>query len=139
MYKGVIIEDSSILEAEKSLFKWRYMSDVVYLDRIIDDNFVEIGKSGKKLIKKDVIEELSNLGHDRLIDIYNFECIKLNDNVWLAHYITLSEEKKIYRTSIWKNVNGNLKILFHQASEFKDDAELKKILSNRSPINKKKQ
>ena len=126
MYKGVIIEDSSILEAEKSLFKWRYMSDVVYLDRIIDDNFVEIGKSGKKLIKKDVIEELSNLGHDRIIDIYNFECIKLNDNVWLAHYITLSEEKKIYRTSIWKNANGNLKILFHQASEFKDDAELKK-------------
>ena len=42
----------NLLELEKSLFKVEFMNDLNYLDSIIDDNFIECGKSGLFLIRK---------------------------------------------------------------------------------------
>ena len=41
--------NNKILELEKSLFKYEFMSDTTYLDEIIDDKYIELRKSGKKL------------------------------------------------------------------------------------------
>ena len=117
--------NEKILNLEKSLFKYEYMSNIEYLDSIIDDNYEEIGKSGLIFNKNDVIQELSNLKEDRDIEIYNFKCNKISNNIWLVHYITKSNDKNIYRTSIWKEEN-NLKLLFHQASEYKENIQLEK-------------
>ena len=114
-----------ILNLEKSLFKYEYMSNIEYLDYIIDDTYEEIGKSGSIYNKNDVIKELSNLKEDRDIEIYNFKCNKISNNIWLVHYITKSNDKNIYRTSIWRE-EESLKILFHQASEYKENIELEK-------------
>jgi len=111
-----------ILELEKSLFEVKYMNNKDYLDNIISDDYLEIGKSGKMINKDDVIKELSSLKENRNIDIYNFACTK-EDNIYIVHYITISNDNKIYRTSIWKKEN-NYKILFHQASILKDNIEL---------------
>ena len=106
-----------ILELEESLFKIKYMSDYNYLDNIISDNYLEIGKSGKKFTKEDVINELINLKEDRNIKIIDFTCDKLSDNTYMVHYITMNNNDKIFRTSIWQDN----KILFHQASLLKED------------------
>ncbi len=116
--------DKTILELEKSLFQYKYMSDVTYLERILDDDYLEVGKSGKRISKKDVINELSNLKEDRNITIYNFTCDEIEKGVYLAHYITKSGDDNIFRTSVWKNEHGATKILFHQASLYKDNIEL---------------
>ena len=100
------------------------MSNINYLNSIIDDDYIELGKSGKVFNKNVVIQELSKLKNDRNIKIYNYTCLELSNNIWMVHYITLSDEKKIYRTSIWKNDN-ELKIVFHQASEYKEQIRLK--------------
>ena len=60
----------NLLELEKSLFKVEFMSDLNYLDSIIDDNFIECGKSGLFFDKKVTVEELSKLDSDRDIKIY---------------------------------------------------------------------
>ena len=114
--------NNEILNLEKSLFKLEYMNNKDYLDSIISDDYLEIGKSGKIINKEDVIKELLTLKEDRKIDIYNFTCTQ-EDNIFIVHYITLSNDNKIYRTSIWKKEN-NYKILFHQASILKDEIEL---------------
>ena len=93
------------------------MSDYNYLDNIISDNYLEIGKSGKKFTKEDVINELINLKEDRNIKIIDFTCDKLSDNTYMVHYITMNNNDKIFRTSIWQDN----KILFHQASLLKED------------------
>ena len=36
--------ENIILELEKSLFKYEFMSDIEYLNKIIDDKYVEVGK-----------------------------------------------------------------------------------------------
>ena len=115
-----------ILELEKSLFKHVFMSNIKYLNSIIDDNYEELGKSGNMFNKSDIIQELSKLKNDRNIKIYNYSCLELSKNIWMVHYITLKDEKKIYRTSIWKK-EDNLKIIFHQASEYKEYVKLKEF------------
>ena len=109
-----------ILELEKSLFKYEYMSNKEYLDNIIDDNYKELGKSGLLFNKQNVINHLLNQQVDRDITIYNFSGEEISTGLFLVHYITLNNDIKIYRTSIWRNN----KILFHQASLLKEDIEL---------------
>lgn len=109
-----------ILELEKSLFKLEYMSNKDYLNNILDDNYLECGKSGIFFNKEDVIRDLSVLKEDRKIIIYNYEIQDLG-TVYLVHYITLSNDNQIYRTSIW---NKDYKLLFHQASILKEDKTL---------------
>ena len=110
----------NILELEKSLFKYDYMSNKEYLNNIIADNYKELGKSGILFNKDDVVNYLLSQQRDRDIEMYNFSGEELMPDLWIVHYITLSDNKKIYRTSIWKHN----KIIFHQASEYKDDIEL---------------
>lgn len=116
--------NNKILELEKSLFKYEFMSDTTYLNKIIDDKYIEVGKSGKKFIKKDVINNLSVLKEDRKITIYNFTCDKIDENIYLIHYITKNNNDNIYRTSIWKKDYDKMKILFHQASLYKENVNL---------------
>lgn len=116
---------NEILELEKSLFKYEFMSNINYLNKIIDDNYIEIGKSGKEITKEDVIKYLINLKEDRNIIIYNFKCDKISEDIYLINYITKKEKDNIFRTSIWKKENDEFKILFHQASLYLDEIELK--------------
>ena len=118
------MNNNNILELEKSLFKYEYMSNVDYLNSVIDDSYLEVGKSGYKITKKDVIDELSSLDEDRNIIIYNFSCNELSNDIYLVHYFTKKESDNIFRTSIWKKENNNFKILFHQASLYKDEINL---------------
>ena len=118
--------NEKILELEKSLFKYEYMSNRNYLNYIIDDKYVEIGKSGKIIDKITLINELSNFKKDRSIEIYNYSCEEISKNLFLVHYITRNKIINIYRTSIWKKNNNNIKLLFHQASKYNEDIELTK-------------
>lgn len=111
--------DKKILELEKNFFKYEYISNKEYLNSIIDNNYEELGSSGRILNKDDVINELSNLKNDRDIIIYNYTCREIDKNIWLVHYITQNGNTNFYRTSIWKKDEDNLKILFHQASEYR--------------------
>ena len=117
--------NKEILKLEKSLFKYEYMSNIEYLNKIIDDKYIEVGKSGKKFNKKDVIDELSALKDDRKISMYNFTCNEIEESIYLVHYITKNGNDNIYRTSIWKKENNIIKIIFHQASLYKEDIKLK--------------
>ena len=123
-YKGEIMNNKIILDKEKSLFKYEYMKVINYLEELIDDNYKEIGKSGKVFNKEDIIEYLSNLKEDRNITIYNYNCRKISTNIFLVHYITKNNNDNIFRTSIWKKENNKFKIIFHQASLYLEDIEL---------------
>ena len=116
--------NNKILELEKSLFKYEFMSDITYLNEIIDEKYIEVGKSGKKFNKKNVINDLSSFEEDRKITIYNFTCDKIEENIYLIHYITKSNNDNIFRTSIWKKEYDKIKIIFHQASLYNENVEL---------------
>lgn len=112
-----------LLELEKSLFKVKFMQDKTYLDKVLSDDYLECGKSGRLFGKQEVINELTTLTEDRPIKIYNFSA-EQKGGLWVVHYVTLSGEDKIFRTSLWSN-NGVM--FFHQASKLTIDLDLEEF------------
>lgn len=110
---------NTLLNLEKSFFKLQYISDRNWLERILHDDFHECGKSGLLFGKEETVESLIKCTSDRNIVIYNFDYRTITDNSWLAHYITESDNKQYYRTSLWVEENKTIKLLFHQATELK--------------------
>lgn len=117
---------NTILELEKKMFKYRYMNDIEWLDKTIHNNFIECGKSGIFFNKKETMESLNGCTEDRKIEVYNYECEKIDKNTYLVHYITKSENLLIYRTSIWV-MEDCLKLFFHQASKLELEIKLIKF------------
>lgn len=115
--------EKQILELEKNLFKLSYTSNKKWLEDIIHDNFIECGKSGMLFYKENTIISLMESKQDRPITIYNYEYQQIDEKTYLIHYITKSQDKIYYRTSIWIN-DSNLKLFYHQATEFKEKIEL---------------
>lgn len=112
-----------ILKLEKNFFDLKFMNDKDWLDMTLHDNFKECGKSGKLFNKEGTIKYLLSRTSNREIDIYNFECNKINNKCYLIHYITISDSEKFYRTSIWVE-EENLKMIYHQASKYEEDVKL---------------
>ena len=106
----------TLLNLERDFFKYDKITDRMWLDSTLHDNFKEVGKSGIIFYKQDTIDGLMSLKTDRNVDIFNFEFEKLKEDCWIVHYITKDGDKLFYRTSIWVK-EGNLKLIFHQASK----------------------
>ena len=94
------------------------------LNELIADDFVEIGTSGKRFNKQDVISKLVEQ-EKRLFTIQNFNTIEISPDTILATYevqieiLNTSLTIDSFRTSIWKNKNGRCQIVFHQGMEKK--------------------
>lgn len=106
-----------LLSLEKDFFRYDKITDKNWLDSVLHDDFAEMGKSGRLFYKEETITELMSVKADRDIDIYNFEALELKPDCWIVHYITKSEDKLFYRTSVWIK-EDSMKIVFHQASRY---------------------
>jgi len=91
------------------------------LNELIADNFLEVGASGKNYNKQDILNELPNQVETKFI-LQNFNTIEIAPDTILATYEVekenLGTNNKTFsiRTSIWKNINGMWKIIFHQGT-----------------------
>lgn len=113
-----------LLELEKSFFRHACISDRVWLENTIHNDFAECGKSGLLFNKQDTIQSLLQCKTDRNIEIYNFNCCKIDDKSWIVHYITKTgEDQKYYRTSVWVG-HKNPQLYFHQATILNEDIAL---------------
>lgn len=116
----------TLLTMEKKFFQHQYISDKKWLNSVLHKDFKECGQSGKLYDKPMTMEGLLSCNGDRTIIIYNFECNPITSDCWMVHYITKSsEDVPVYRTSIWVK-EGQLKLLFHQASQLYETVPLTK-------------
>ena len=106
---------NTLYELETSLFKGEYLSNKEYLEGIFHDDFMEYGKSGLVYYKEDTIKSLYNIG-DRDIKIEEFTYNKIDNNTYIVHYISISNDVSTYRTSIWLDNGRQLQLYFHQGT-----------------------
>jgi hypothetical protein len=110
-----------ILGSEEKLNNTEVRKSADELDDLIADNFFEIGSSGKKYFKEDVINFLQ-LESEQKIFIEDFEMTELTDGLILANYravkLNPKTNVKIFslRSSSWRLFNGKWKIVFHQGT-----------------------
>ncbi|WP_416150077.1 DUF4440 domain-containing protein [Salipaludibacillus sp. HK11] len=85
------------------------------LDKILADEFFEIGSSGRKINKLDCIE--SGLSLD-ILYIYDFKIHPLAPDVILTTYYINNKTKKrnTLRSSVWKFLDGRWQLYFHQGT-----------------------
>ena len=94
------------------------------LNELIADEFIEIGATGKKWDKGSIVREL--LKEENIeINTSNFTVRELSEDLRLAMYLSVKINKsdkteiKSIRSSIWKFIDGNWKIIFHQGTLIK--------------------
>jgi len=96
------------------------------LDKLLSDDFVEFGSSGRVYSKKLVIESLGRQLEKEHFSIYDFRAQSLGNGVVLATYRVIRYEdvsgKEVHslRSSIWKRENGCWRMIFHQGTPMQD-------------------
>ena len=85
------------------------------------DEFWEVGASGRVYTKQDVIETLlERYNNHYTCDIWeakDFTLTKIAPDNYLLTYILVQDKTRVTRRStIWRRVNGDWKILFHQGT-----------------------
>ena len=110
-----------IKQLETQLLSPDVRKNPVELDKLIDDEYIEIGKSGRIWTKKTVIDAL-RIEQNTKINITDFRLRLISDNIALvtysAHHNPSSDNPgiKSLRSSVWKMSGSMWRIIFHQGT-----------------------
>ena len=106
-----------LLQLEEQLLKPEIRTSKDKLSKLLADTFFEFGSSGKVLYKDEDISEMT-LGEVRMT-LSEFEVHPLSEEIVLTTYRIYNEvnEQHSLRSSIWKIVDGDWKMHFHQGTK----------------------
>jgi hypothetical protein len=105
-----------IRELEARLLKPEIRASADALDRLVSDQFVEFGGSGRVYLKRDVIAQM--LAQPNVsVSVADFQVLALSPDVALATYRT----GKSLRSSIWRREGECWRIVFHQGTTIIDE------------------
>lgn len=96
---------------EQQLLTAEVRASAEALDRLVSDQFVEFGNSGRVYTKADVIAQMLAAPNVR-VDVSDFKVLALSDDVALATYRTPAS----LRSSIWRREGGHWRCVFHQGT-----------------------
>lgn len=89
-------------------------------ENMTDENFLEIGASGRRYSRMYVIDTLArrhSAPHDDVWAASEFDCIELGPDTYLVTYTLLQDRTRVTRrASIWRRTAGNWKIVYHQGT-----------------------
>jgi len=91
------------------------------------DEFWEVGASGNVYTKQDVIETLleryNNPDYQDIWEAKDFELTTIAPDNYLLTYILIQDKTRVTRRStLWRRVNGDWKILYHQGTLIEGDS-----------------
>ncbi|WP_207760982.1 DUF4440 domain-containing protein [Holospora curviuscula] len=91
------------------------------LEKQMCDEFCEVGASGNVYTKQDVIETLleryNNPDYQDIWEAKHFALAKIATDNYLLTYILIQDKTRVTRRStLWRRVNGDWKVLYHQGT-----------------------
>lgn len=112
-----------IYQLESDLLTGEVRESAAKTEARLSEDFIEFTSSGTvyHYTKGDVFINEKNNPELRW-DILEFDIIKLSEDCFLAMYKLIKKDEKdenrkcSLRSSIWKNKNGQLKMIFHQGT-----------------------
>lgn len=100
-------------ELETSLHKKAVRNSPDAVARLLADEFVEFGSSGRVWDKSSIVESMRNETDDRQVAVEDFKMCELSPDVVLLTYKTATS----LRSSIWKRLQGRWQMIFHQGTK----------------------
>lgn len=115
---------SHLLELERELLRRDARTNALRLAELLNDDFIEIGTSGKVWTKGEVIDALQ-LETYAVQEIDDFKVKLLSQDVALVTYrchrvMDVEPAADSLRSSVWTYRNGHWKLAFHQGTKLKD-------------------
>lgn len=107
--------EDKIYELETSLLTSAVRHSTAQLNKLISEDFVEFGSSGKVYTKRDLLSSLPKEIAQTFV-IEDFKVMELSENVLLATYRVKIEGILSLRSSIWKQIEFEWQIVFHQGT-----------------------
>ena len=118
---GILLK---LIEAlEQSLLDPSVRQSTEQLNKLIADDFLEFGSSGKVYNKQDCIKPDEDL---RKFVVSDFKVKELSKDVMLATYKTTEDGVASLRSSIWQRDGDEWKMIFHQGTKCEVEDECKK-------------
>lgn len=108
--------EQEILKQETSLMKFPNRASATFLETILTDDFVEVGRIGKKWTKSEIIEKLKH-SKPIIYELQNFKISQLSHTVVLATYDVKLEAIWSFRSSIWIHENHTWRMKYHQGTQ----------------------
>lgn len=103
-----------IQQLELSLLTPSVRKSLVQLNKLIANDFIEFGSSGKVYNKQDCMALDEKLREFKVID---FKIKELSKEVILATYKTIENGDVSLRSSIWKHYGDGWQMVFHQGTK----------------------
>ena len=105
---------------EEALLNPDVRRDRTQVERLLAEDFVEFGSSGRTWTRDQIFPLLANETYAPM-RMENFTCALLDDNVALVTYIAVRanpgpENTSSLRSSIWTNKSGEWRLRFHQGT-----------------------
>jgi hypothetical protein len=93
------------------------------IEKQICDEFWEVGASGNVYTKQNVIETLleryNDPNYEDIWETKDFALTKIAPDNYLVTYVLIQDATRVTRRStLWRRVNGDWKILYHQGTLF---------------------
>ena len=112
------MEFEFIKQLELELNNPSIRKDKKRLDELLSDDFEEIGKSGTKYTKNQIINEL--ITEDNVhFSVGDFSFKQLSSDCILIKYKTTVNTQITHRCSVWQKQSGKWKIQYHQGTPIK--------------------
>lgn len=111
-----------IQKLEWELIQPETRQSISRLSELLDNNFEEIGSSGKIYRKKDILK-LASSADETTYSLSDFEFKTLCENCVLVKYKSYSNGVAACRSSIWIIINGTWKIVHHQSTVVKNSSK----------------
>ncbi len=116
-------ETSLLRDLEEQLLRPEVRSSAQRVGRLLADDFIEFGSSGRTYDKAQTIEGLQQEVPDPAVQILltDFSARQLAPGVILATYRTVCRgggepDQHRLRSSIWKLIDGRWQMVFHQGT-----------------------
>ena len=103
-------------ELETSLHRRSVRNSPLAVSALLDDDFVEFGKSGRVYDKRLTIELLRDDDSDFMPEVRDFEIRPLSADVVLVIYRSGRGDLFDRRSSIWRLSGGKWRMTFHQGT-----------------------
>ncbi len=92
-------------------------------EAMMDDDFFEIGASGKRYSREFVLEALALRDHSAAehLVVTEFACRQVSADTWLVTYLLEQAQARMsWRSTLWRRTAQGWKILYHQGTLIAD-------------------
>jgi hypothetical protein len=111
------LTQKDFFDLETSLHKSETRKSPQAASALLADSFIEFGRSGRIWTKSSIVDSMRREEpQDQGIVVEDFVARELASDVVLVTYRALAANQSTLRSSVWKNIAGKWKMVFHQGT-----------------------